>query len=293
MTQREDSFERLLNVGCGRCYHRDWTNVDLVAHGPEVQQYDLRRGLPYESDSFDGVYHSHVLEHLQPDDAREMLAQCGRVLREGGVLRVVVPDLEGIAKAYLDSIQAAESGDPAALANHHWMTLELIDQMVRQRVGGQMGHVMRDPDLINAPFVRSRIGGEMGQYKNATVKKTVSQRLSRLLVSVRKQIARVAVTLVDGTTGLAAYREGRFRQSGEIHRWMYDRISLAATLREVGFDHVRVCQADESTIPNFDAYQLDRDEAQRTRKPDSLFIEAIKVSTASQSAASPSARRVA
>ncbi len=275
MTQRDGTFKELLNIGCGRCYHTDWTNIDLVASGPEVRQHDLRRGLPYADGSFDAVYHSHVLEHLTPEDAAVLLGECRRVLRMGGVVRIAVPDLEGIARAYLDSIDEAEHGGAGGRANHYWMTLELIDQLTRQRGGGRMGQLMRDPDLINRDFVRSRIGGEMGAHKNDGVRKTLSQRISRVFSDVRKQLALAAVTILDGSTGRAAYREGRFRQSGEIHRWMYDRVSLAALLHSLGFADATVCATHESRIPDFDSWELDRD-GSVARKPDSLYMEAIK-----------------
>jgi predicted SAM-dependent methyltransferase len=278
VSNSNETFVRLLNVGCGRCYHSDWTNIDLVAHGPEVRQYDLRKGLPYDDHTFDAVYHSHVLEHLTPDDARGMLTECKRVLRGGGVLRVVVPDLEGIARAYLNSLDAVREHDQHSIANHNWMTLELIDQLSRQRSGGQMGLLMREPELINRDFVQSRIGGEMGEHKNGRVKKTLMQKLTRIATGARKQLALAAVSLVDGAAGRAAYQEGRFRQSGEIHRWMYDRFSLARLLEEVGYAQATVQTASESFITGFDAYQLDRDQT-RLRKPDSLFMEAIKPRT--------------
>lgn len=287
MTQPNIRFSNLLNVGCGRCYHDDWTNIDLVASGPQVRQYDLRRGLPYDDGSFDAVYHSHVLEHLTPEDAAGMLAECGRVLRPGGVLRVAVPDLEGIAKAYLGAIEAAQNGDPYAIANHRWMTLELIDQMTRQKGGGRMGMAMRDPQLINHDFIRARIGGELGDHRCDGVKKTFKQRLTRIVADVRKTLALAAVSIVDGKSGRIAYREGRFRQSGEIHRWMYDRVSLAQLMVEVGFEQPTACRANESRIDRFDSYQLDRG-GNVARKPDSLYMESVKPAVSTPAVVSPS-----
>ncbi len=287
MTQPNNRFTKLLNVGCGRCYHDEWTNIDLVASGPQVRQYDLRRGLPYDDASFDAVYHSHVLEHLTPEDAAAMLRECGRVLRPGGVLRVAVPDLEGIAQAYLGAIEAVEQGDPYAIANHRWMTLELIDQMTRQKGGGRMGAAMRDSERINRDFIRARIGGESGDHRCASVKKTIKQRLTRIVADVRKSLALTAVSLLDGKSGRIAYREGRFRQSGEIHRWMYDRISLAQLMVEVGFEQPLVCRADESRIDRFDSYQLDRD-GNVARKPDSLYMESVKPAASAGSTVSSS-----
>jgi len=57
---------------------------------------------------------------------------------------------------------------------------------------------------------------------------------------------------------------------------MYDRVSLGRLLKAAGFTQVRVCTGTESAIPNFASYHLDTDESGAVRKPDSLFIEAIK-----------------
>jgi hypothetical protein len=56
---------------------------------------------------------------------------------------------------------------------------------------------------------------------------------------------------------------------------MYDRVSLKRLLEECGFTHVRVCTAYESRIEGFASYGLDIVDG-RVRKPDSLFMEAIK-----------------
>lgn len=47
----------------------------------------------YPNSCFDVVYHSHSLAHLSKGDAIEFLKECKRVLKVGGVLRIVVPAL--------------------------------------------------------------------------------------------------------------------------------------------------------------------------------------------------------
>jgi hypothetical protein len=74
---------------------------------------------------------------------------------------------------------------------------------------------------------------------------------------------------------MQAFEEGVFRNSGEIHRWMYDRYSLRRLLEQAGFIDVRICRADESRIPDFNSYNLDVVEG-KVRKPVSLFMEGIK-----------------
>jgi len=67
------------------------------------------------------------------------------------------------------------------------------------------------------------------------------------------------------------------RKSGEVHRWMYDRVSLVLLLEEVGFSQCEVMTFDQSSIPNWDKYNLDISRhGPFPRKPDSLFVEGIK-----------------
>jgi len=67
----------------------DWTfeSVQQVAreHGNAVVQGDAT-SLPFTSDSFEGVYCSDLIEHLDVCRAMELLRELGRVLRPGGRL---------------------------------------------------------------------------------------------------------------------------------------------------------------------------------------------------------------
>ncbi|AFY71865.1 Methyltransferase type 11 [Thalassoporum mexicanum PCC 7367] len=101
--QPSSSSSQMLNMGCGSIYHPDWVNIDMVAADRRhVQAHDLRQGLPYADHSFVACYSSHFLEHLDRGQAFNSLRECWRVLQSGGILRVVVPDLETIARHYLE-----------------------------------------------------------------------------------------------------------------------------------------------------------------------------------------------
>jgi predicted SAM-dependent methyltransferase len=65
--------------------------------------HDLTKPLPFPEHSFSAVYASHVLEHLYLADAQRLLEECHRVLRSGGVIRVVVPDLRSMAITYIEN----------------------------------------------------------------------------------------------------------------------------------------------------------------------------------------------
>jgi len=79
-----------LNLGCGRRIHADWQNVDFRETARGVRAHDLRKGIPYSGATFDVVYHSHLLEHFAKESAQIFLRECFRVLKSGGVMRVVV-----------------------------------------------------------------------------------------------------------------------------------------------------------------------------------------------------------
>lgn len=76
-----------------------------------IRYGDIVAGLPVEDGSVDAVYSSHVLEHLYRDDLPRALANTWRVLRPGGVFRLVLPDLEWRMRAY---VAAQDGANPAA-----------------------------------------------------------------------------------------------------------------------------------------------------------------------------------
>src|SRR4051812_26231586 len=107
-----------LNLGCGSRYHRDWIHIDIEPSTPHGIAYDLSEGIPQPDNSCDVVYHSHVLEHIRRQHAGPFIAECYRVLKPGGVIRVVVPDLERITRTYLEKLEGASNGDSAAQADY-------------------------------------------------------------------------------------------------------------------------------------------------------------------------------
>jgi cephalosporin hydroxylase/predicted SAM-dependent methyltransferase len=245
---------RLLNLGCGAHFHPDWLNLDLVPSGPNVQRHDLRKPLPFGAGEFSAVYHSHVLEHMRHSEALPFLRECHRVLATGGVLRVAVPDLETIGRLYLRCLEGALAGEPEASERYDWIVLELLDQMVREESGGEMLRYWERDPMPAEEFVIERVGEEVRRWRRSG--------------SPRSEFR--------GQRSENRSQTPEFRALGETHKWMYDRYSLGRLLREAGFGQVRVCAGSESGIPNFTVYRLDVTENGTSRKPDSLFMEAVK-----------------
>ena len=118
-----------LHLGCGLNAVDGWLNVDgswnarlaklpwlrralatvgviskeaaAVPWRRDLRILDVRDPLPFPTNSFEALYASHLLEHLFLTDAQRLLKECFRVLRPGGVIRIVVPDLRPIVQEYL------------------------------------------------------------------------------------------------------------------------------------------------------------------------------------------------
>jgi len=81
-----------LNVGCGPMQYEGWVNVDFdVKYNPDVVAD--ARALPFEDDTVDELYSSHLLEHFGYEEP--VLEEWRRVLRKGGKITIVVPDIVG------------------------------------------------------------------------------------------------------------------------------------------------------------------------------------------------------
>ncbi len=79
-------------------------NSDRDAHGQD-HVGDIRDGLPFEDTTFDHVVSHHALQMLSWDELVPALVELRRVTRQGGWLRLSVPDV-------LAAVYAYEVGDP-------------------------------------------------------------------------------------------------------------------------------------------------------------------------------------
>ena len=202
-------------------------------------------------------------------------------------MRVVVPDLEMIARAYLTKLEAAVRGEPGAEQAYDWMLIELLDQMVRDRSGGLMKDHLLNADERSLDFIRERIGGEAdallairgagGVHPKRLIDKLKNKKPADLARFAHRRSVELATRLVGGRDAARKLREGSFRSGGEIHKWMYDRYSLKRLLENVGLREVVVRDAATSRIPEFARYELDA-AGGKPRKPDSLYMEGVKPS---------------
>jgi predicted SAM-dependent methyltransferase len=120
-----------VNIGCGSSPTPGWLNYDgspaiKLAHRPwlcflldragllnsinreyisfarqsDIRWADATKHIPLASGSVDVLYSSHMLEHLDRDEAKIFLSEAYRVLKPGGIIRIAVPDLRVIVEEY-------------------------------------------------------------------------------------------------------------------------------------------------------------------------------------------------
>ncbi len=105
------SKKRFLHVACGHARKADvaaivtdiadWDEIrcDLdTSVEPDVVA-DMRSLAPVESESFDGLYCSHALEHLHANDWHLALSSFRRVLKPGALMVAIVPNLVTACRA--------------------------------------------------------------------------------------------------------------------------------------------------------------------------------------------------
>lgn len=137
-TSRKDR----VNLGCGPNAPTGWLNVDgswnaWLSHHPVIRAalttlgviqnnsgaqwnvrplvHDLAKPLPFLDNTISVVYAAHVLEHLYLADAQKLLVECKRILRPGGVIRLVVPDLGHMVTTY---VRRRNGGSPSLAAKN-------------------------------------------------------------------------------------------------------------------------------------------------------------------------------
>ena len=103
------SMKKFLNLACGDHFINSskWTNCDFAPQSSIVEHADLSKKFPYPSNYFDLVYCSHYIEHIQIKRVTFFLDECFRILRNGGLIRLALPDLENIVREYIKNVLEA------------------------------------------------------------------------------------------------------------------------------------------------------------------------------------------
>jgi len=271
-----------INLACGQVFieNSNWINFDYVNSSESVKKANLLKRLPIKQEIADLVYSSHFLEHIPRSKVNDFLSEILRILKPGGVVRFVLPDLENMANSY---VNLRKQGDHQKA---DFLVLEMIDQCVRNKGGGELGvffsKIKSNPDQYKfmSEFVRERTGDDLTpcSFQQKQNYNFFSKNLKSILASIIQRIQQYWIKIVllalppvfrDQNISLASM--------GERHHWIWDFYSLKKILEEVGFLDVKRVSANTSTIKDFPFYPLDIDDEGKPRKgAESMYVEATK-----------------
>jgi predicted SAM-dependent methyltransferase len=88
-----------MNLGSGNDRPEGYVSVDFFS-GNVGYGADLRYPLLIDDAVFNGIFTEHTLEHLNYTEVAQVLAECHRILKPGGVIRIIVPDLSIFVQNY-------------------------------------------------------------------------------------------------------------------------------------------------------------------------------------------------
>lgn len=97
-----------VTIGAGRRPIPGWINTDVVWR--RRCYLDATRRWPVPEGSVDFVYADNVIEHFTLPAGRQVLATTYRALAPGGVVRLATPDVEAVARQYLEDGDLARAG---------------------------------------------------------------------------------------------------------------------------------------------------------------------------------------
>jgi len=99
---------RKVHVGCGANILNGWLNLDYWSRWKiysyvqpvSVSHIDATGAFPFKNDEIDYVFSEHMIEHITFPQGMNMLAECYRILKPGGKLRISTPDLSFLIDLY-------------------------------------------------------------------------------------------------------------------------------------------------------------------------------------------------
>ena len=172
-----------LNLGCGLQCPQGWVNIDSsfgakLARRPvlnkilrafipaswgllpnsqwasNVTWMDITRRFPYADNSVDAVYSSHTLEHLTWEEGSMVFKECYRVMKPGGVIRIIVPDLYVIIQHYME----AKSTKPEMAARKFLHDTYFFEIPIPKTLTGMIKFYFKRKTITTSCTMRMRSG---------------------------------------------------------------------------------------------------------------------------------------
>lgn len=113
-----------IELGGGKIRKPGIINVDAFSAAADLKA-DLRRALPFPTNSVAEIRSEHVFEHFSyPDSLRKLLKECHRILKPGGKMILSVPDAGRAFRLYNASPEVFEESLKSGPGGSFWTTPE-------------------------------------------------------------------------------------------------------------------------------------------------------------------------
>jgi SAM-dependent methyltransferase len=114
-------FKKLLYRISGTRKHHTYKAFCKVLRSKPIR-HDVRKPLPFEDDSVDEIYTSHLLEHLTYADGLRFLEELRRVIKPDGIIRIVSPEYDKATRDILFN----EYSDEWSRHKYVWRAREVV-----------------------------------------------------------------------------------------------------------------------------------------------------------------------
>lgn len=238
-----------LNIGAGDYVIAGFKSLDFYSphYYPDKRkflkdriEYDIRRDtIPFDNDSVDNIYISHVIEHIETEHVVNLFRECYRVLKKGGVLRVACPDAK-----FLFEVSQFE--------NSFWTWRH-------PTVSGKEYNVSNLSEIHRFDFLIRELSTSKCKIYNNAVESTVlsSKDCEGLPYSELIELARESVVFRDAFPG------------DHINIWDFERLELLG--KEVGFAHVIESKQHGSVSASMQGCKFDKKAPQM-----SLYVDLVR-----------------
>ena len=271
---------RFLNIACGDTFVEDeyWTNIDFTSHSPKIKKANILNGLPYKDNTFDVVYSSHFIEHIPIDSVNLFLKDVYRIMKPGGLLRIVTPDLEFLNNEYKKNL------DLKFFNKANFITTLILDQCVRTVAGGKLKldmdsfHNSNDKEMIE--YAKLLIGPDAFKY----IELDDANLLKKIYIKIKKdpKFLLNVISMIRIKFFLfflpKSYKSVNVSTAsiGEKHMWLYDFNSLSDFLNNSSFNNIKKADFDDSSYYKYIFSELDIKDGLPRKGIHQLFVEAYK-----------------
>ena len=268
-----------LNIACGNIYvdTDDWINIDISSDDKKVKKINLLDMLPFADSTVDVIYCAHFLEHIPLDKINFFLLECFRILKKNGIIRLVLPDFEALAKEYLKQVNLKNF-----IKANIILTL-IIDQCVRKKPGGQLGlmyknYLSNKDKYINEIKYINFLNGVNFLDNNSNKKKIFFFIKRKIIFLLKEKLLRSWINFIIFFLPKSFIQQNISKtQIGELHHWIWDYYSLKNALKITGFNRIKKQSYDTTECALYNLCNFDtNNKGEKSRGIESMYVECIK-----------------